>query len=85
MPVNGQAKQHAHDLIEQLSPAQMAAVLQLLEVMLEPDEEPLSEDDIKAVAASREYFREHPDEGVSFEDFAAECGFTMDQILDCKE
>jgi len=55
--------------------------MQLLEVMVEPDEEPLSDEDRKAVRASREYFREHPEAGVSFEQFAADCGFTMDQVL----
>jgi hypothetical protein len=85
MPVDSQAKQHVHELVEQLGPAQIAAVLQLLEVMVEPEERPLSEEDIQAVAASREYFRQNPGGGVSFEEFAAECGFTMDQILDREE
>jgi hypothetical protein len=83
MPVNiPEAKQHVHQLIEQLGPDQIAAVLQLLEVMVEPDEEPLTEEDRKAVTASREHFRENPEAGVSFEQFAADCGFTMDQIRD---
>ncbi len=53
--------------------------------MVEPEEMPLSEEDIEAVAASREYFRQNPGGGVSFEEFATECGFTMDQILDREE
>ena len=87
MPVNApEAKQHAHELIEQLGPDQVAAVLQLLEVMVEPryqqdEDEILSEEDGQAVRASRTHFREHPESGVSFEQFAAECGFTMDQVL----
>jgi len=85
MPVNRQAKQHAHELIEQLGPAQVAAVLQLLEVMVDPGEDPLSEEDIRAITASREHFRQHPEAGVPFEEFAAECGVTMDQIVDRKE
>lgn len=82
MPADSQAKQHVHELVEQLGQAQIAALLQLLEVMVEPEEEALSDEDIKAVAASREHFRQNPGGGVSFEEFAAECGFTMDQILD---
>ncbi|MGD1068685.1 MAG: hypothetical protein ABSB15_00980 [Bryobacteraceae bacterium] len=80
-----EAKQHVHQLIEQLGPDQIAAVLQLLEVMLEPEDEPLTEKDRRAISASREHFRRHPDPGVSFEQFAAECGFTMDQVLGHKD
>jgi hypothetical protein len=75
-----EAKQHAHELLEQLSPDQIAAVVQLLEVMVEPDDEPLTEEDRRAVAASREYFRQNPEGGVSFEQVVADLGFTMDQI-----
>jgi len=83
MPVNApEARQHVHELVEQLGPDQVAAVLQLLEVMVEPPDEPLTEEDRRAVTASREHFRQNPEGGVSFEEFAAECGFTMDQILD---
>lgn len=86
MPVNTpEAKQHAHELIEQLGPDQVAAVLQLLEVMIEPADEHLTDEDRRAVARSREHFRENPDPGVSFEQFAAECGFTMDQVLGHKD
>jgi hypothetical protein len=74
------AKQHAHELLEQLSADQIAAVLQLLEVMVEPDDEPLTDEDRRAVAASREYFRQNPEGGVSFEQVVADLGFTMDQI-----
>jgi hypothetical protein len=80
-----EAKQHVHQLIEQLGPDQIAAVLQLLEVMVEPEDEPLSEEDRRAVAASREYFRQNPEGGISFEQVVADCGFTIDQIRDRKD
>jgi hypothetical protein len=80
-----EAKQHVHQLIEQLGPDQIAAVLQLLEVMVEPEDEPLTAEDRRAVAASREYFHQNPEGGVSFEQVVAECGFTMDQIRDHKD
>jgi hypothetical protein len=80
-----EAKQHAHELIDQLGPDQIAAVLQLLEVMVDPADEPLSAEGRHAVKASREHFRQHPDEGVPFDQFAAECGFTMDQVLGHKD
>ncbi len=79
-----EAKQHAHQLLDQLRPDQIAAILQLLEVMLEPEDEPLTEEDRRAVAASREYFRRNPEGGISLDQVAAECGFTMDQIRDHK-
>jgi len=78
--MDAEAKQHAHELLEQLSPDQIAAVVQLLEVMVEPDDEPLTEEDRRAVADSREYFRRNPEGGVSFEQVVADLGFTMDQI-----
>ncbi len=79
------AKQHAHELLEQLGPGQIDAVLRLLEVMVEPDEEPLTEEDRNAVAASREYFRLNPAGGVPFEQVVADLGFTMDQIRSHKD
>ena len=75
-----EAKQHVHRLIEQLGPDQIAAVLQLLEVMIEPEDEPLTEEDRRAVAESREYFRKNPEGGIPFEQVVADLGFTMDQI-----
>jgi hypothetical protein len=85
MPVDSHAREHVHELVEQLGPAQIAAVSQLLEVMVETEEEPLSEEDVRVIAASREHFQKNPGAGVSFEEFAAECGFTMDQIVDNKK
>jgi hypothetical protein len=75
-----EAKQHAHEPPEQLSADQIDAVLQRLEVMVEPDDEPLTEQDRRPIAASREYFRQNPEGGVSFEQVVADLGFTMDQI-----
>ena len=71
----------AHELLGQLNPGKLAAVVHLLEVMVhdEDDEEELSEEDRRAIAASREYFRQGG-QGLSFEQVAADCGFTMDQI-----
>lgn len=76
-------KQHAHELIDRLRPGQIAAVVHLLEVMIHDDDDELTEEDRRAVAASREHFRQGG-EGVSFEEVVAECGFTMDQIRGSK-
>jgi hypothetical protein len=73
-------RQQAHQLLDQLGAAQFDAVVRLLEVMLPGDDAELTAEDRRAVAASREYFRQNPEAGVPFEQVVAECGFTMDQI-----
>jgi len=78
-----ETRQHIHELIDQLGPSQLAAVGHLLEVMVHEDDDELTEEDRRAVAASREYFRKGA-EGVPFEQVVAECGFTMDQIRGSK-
>jgi hypothetical protein len=55
-----------------------------LEVMIDPDDEPLNDEDRRAVTASREYFQQNPGQSVSFEVLAAECGLTTNQIQDRK-
>lgn len=72
----------AHELLDQLDSGKLAAVVQLLEVMIHNgDEDELTEEDRRAITASRDYFR-HGGERLSFEQVAAECGFTMDQVRD---
>jgi hypothetical protein len=73
-------RQQAHQLLDQLGAAQFDAVVRLLEVMLRDDDEKLTAEDRRAVAASREYFRQNPKGGIPFEQVVAECGFTMDQV-----
>jgi hypothetical protein len=73
------AKQHARELIDQLGPSQIAAVVRLLEVMTGDDDDELTEEDRRAVTASRQYF-ERGGEGIPFEQVLAACGFTIDQI-----
>ena len=85
MAADVESRQHAHDLLDQLGPGQLDAVVKLLEVMIHPDEnEPLTEADRRAVAASREYFRRNPHGGVPFEQVVDECGFTMDEVRNYK-
>ena len=69
----------AHELVGQLAPNQLEVVVRLLEVMIHDEDEAMTEEDARAVEASREYFRQGG-EGLSFEQAIAECGFTMDQI-----
>ena len=86
-------KQQAHELIDRLSTGQISAVVGLLEAMLDPvsvalanapiDDEPVSEEKERAVAASKEWFKNNS--GIPFEDVVAELGFTMGQVRGDKE
>ena len=59
-------KQHAHQLLDRLDPGQLEAVVRLLEVMIDPqavsirnapiDDEPVTEAEERAIAASKEWF-----------------------------
>ena len=73
-------RQRAHQLIDQLDAAQFDAFVRLLEVILSDDDEEPAAEDRRALAASREYFRQNPEGGIPFEQVVAECGFTMDQV-----
>jgi hypothetical protein len=74
-------RQQAHQLLDQLGPAQFDAIVKLLEVMVrDEDDEELTAEDRRAVAASRDYFRQNPEGGIPFEQVVAECGLTMDQV-----
>jgi hypothetical protein len=73
-------RQQAHQLLDQLGAAQFDAVVRLIEVLVRQDDEELTTEDRRALAASREYFQRNPEGGIAFEQVVAECGFTMDQI-----
>ena len=49
------------------------------------EDDHLTDNDVQAIAASREYFHKNPEGGVSFEQVVAECGFKMDQIEHSKK
>lgn len=88
-----QERQQAHAYLDQLPPAQLSAVRRLLETMLDPvsralsnastEDEEISEEEKQAIERSREWFRHN--KGIPFEEVAAECGFTMDQIRSYKD
>jgi len=73
-----QERQQAQALLERLSAEKLKVVRSLLEVIVD-DEEELTDEDRRAVAASRDYF-ERGGEGISFEQVVADLGFTMDQV-----
>ena len=86
-------RQQAHAYLDRLPPAQLSAVRSLLESILDPvsraltnapmEDEEISEEEKQAVSQSRKWFKHN--EGTPFEDVVAECGFTMDQILNYKD
>ena len=77
-------KEQAHELIDRMAPSQVSAVVGLLETMLDPvsraianapiDDEPESEGERQAVAASKDWMAQHPDEGIPYENILAEFG-----------
>jgi hypothetical protein len=74
-------RQQAHQLLDQLGPDQFDAIVKLLEVIVrDEDDEELTAEDRRVIAASRDYFRQNPEGGIAFEQVVAECGFTMDQV-----
>ena len=83
-------KQHAHELIERMAPGQVSAVVALLETMLDPvsraianapiDDEPETDAERQAVAASKAWMAEHPGQGIPFEDLLSEFGVTAEEL-----
>lgn len=88
-----QQRRQAHDFLDRLPAAQIPAVRGLLEAMLDPfertlataeiDDEPVSEAERREIAAARQWF-EH-NEGIPFEQVAAECGLTMEEIRNYRD
>jgi hypothetical protein len=86
-------KQHAHELIEQLSPSQVPAAIGMLERLLDPvaraianapiDAEPPTAQDEKALAEAREWSKHN--KGTPREEFLAELGITQEEIENYRE
>jgi len=47
------------------------------------DDEPMTEEDERAVKESREWFKHNP--GIPFEQVVAELGFTMEEVKNYKD
>jgi hypothetical protein len=82
------ARQHAHELIDRMPETQLSALVGLLETIVDPvavalrdapiDDEPMTEEEERAVKESREWFKHNP--GIPFEQVVAELGFTMEEV-----
>jgi hypothetical protein len=83
-------KEQAHELIDRMAPSQVSAVVVLLETMLDPvsraianapfDDEPESEEERQAVAASKAWMAQHPGQGIPHEDILAEFGLSAEDL-----
>jgi len=81
-------RQRAYELIDCLPTAQISALVGFLKTIVDPvavalrdapmDDEPITEEEERAVAESREWFKHNP--GIPFEQVVAELGFTMEQV-----
>jgi hypothetical protein len=81
-------KQHAHELIDRMAPGQVAAVVSLLEMMLDPlartlasapyDDEPMSPEEAREVEAAKASLARG--EGVPHEKVLAEFGLTSEDF-----
>jgi hypothetical protein len=83
-------KQEAHELIDRISTAQASAVVTLINSMLDPvdraianapfEDEPISDEENRAVAASKAWLAEHPGEGIPHEELLAEFGVKPEDL-----
>ncbi len=81
-------KQHAHELIDRMAPGQVAAVVGLLEIMLDPlartlarapyDDEPVSEEEAREIESAKASLERG--EGVPHEKVIAEFGLTLEDF-----
>jgi hypothetical protein len=83
-------KQLAHELIDRISTAQASAVVGLITSMLDPvdraianapfEDEEISEEETRAVAASKAWLAEHPGEGIPHEEILREFGLSPEDL-----
>ncbi|MBI1788509.1 MAG: hypothetical protein HYR60_13290 [Acidobacteria bacterium] len=64
----------AHELLGQLGPSKLAAVVQLLEVMIHDDDEPVTEEDRRRFHEGQAWFTQRGGKGIPMEDVLAEFG-----------
>jgi hypothetical protein len=86
----GSEKAHARQLIDQLSPHQLSALIGLLEAMIDPvsrklaeaplDEEPETEEERQSIAESKEWLRQRGGKGIPHELVLQDFGLTMEDF-----
>ncbi len=83
-------KQHAHQLLDQLDPSQLAAIGHLLEVMVDPvaravaaappDDEPVTEVDRRRYREGKTWFAKRGGKGIRMEEVLAQTGIAPDDL-----
>jgi hypothetical protein len=83
-------KQHAHELIEQLPPSQLSALVGLLETMVDPvsrklaaatvDDGPETEEERLAAEEADRWLRERGGRGIPHEEVLHDFGLTMEDF-----
>jgi hypothetical protein len=81
-------KKHAHELIDRMAPGQIAVVVDLLEIILDPvarslanapfEDEPISEEETLAVAASKTWLQNN--KPIPHEDVLSEIGLSAEDF-----
>jgi hypothetical protein len=89
-PAATNPRQEAHELIERLSTGQVIAAVGLFKAMLDPvdralanapfEDEEISDEETRAVAASKAWLAEHPGEGIPHEELLAEFGINPEDL-----
>jgi hypothetical protein len=70
----------AHELLGQLNPGKLAAVVHLLEVMVNDGEEPITEEDRRRYHEGQAWFARHGGKGIPMEEVLSEFGLTPDDF-----
>ena len=83
-------KERAHELINRMTPTQVAAVVGMLEALLDPvsratanapiDDEPESDEEREAVARSKAWFKQRDGQGISHKEVLSDFGLTPDDL-----
>jgi hypothetical protein len=86
----GNEKQHAHELIDQLPPHQLSALVGLLEAMIDPvtrklataalDDEPETEEERRDVEQSKEWLRRRGGKGIPHEEVLQDFGLMTEDF-----
>jgi hypothetical protein len=81
-------KEHAHELIDRMAPGQVAVVVDLLEIILDPvgrslanapfEDEPISEEEAHAVAASKIWLKNN--QSIPHETVLTELGLSAEDF-----
>ena len=81
-------KKHAHELIDRMAPGQIAVVVDLLEIILDPvarslakapfEDEPISEEETLAVAASKTWLQSN--KPIPHEEVLSEIGLSAEEF-----